>query len=143
MGVSPSLSPSQVCGFASTLSLGGYRSALGVDWESVEGNCFSDCIESCEDAWKVFTSTCQNNCFKDCASSESFADADYGGGGKALGVVDLKEDWVNQEKAFCKSFGDCGVKPNYIGGDSYNAWKDLFVGGNISIEDIPGANDHQ
>lgn len=141
LGVSPVLTPSQVCGFASAASVGGYHAGVISAWEAIEEKCFAKCITDCEDVLETFRSTCQQNCFNKCDPSESFENGGYGGG--ELGDVDLKEDWVNAEKGLCVSFGDCGVKPNYFGKDSYNAWKDLFVGDDINIDDIPGADSKQ
>jgi hypothetical protein len=145
LGVRPVLTPSQVCGFASANAAAGYTVGLFTNWRAVEEKCFAKCITDCEDWLEALKGTCQQACFaKDCKDSESFASTDYGGGGgKNLEMVDLNGTWVTGQQGLCKSFGDCGVKPNYFGGDSYNAWKDFFVGANISIENIPGANSHQ
>jgi hypothetical protein len=138
LGISPKISPTEVCGSANAYSIGGYFKRILTEWEAIKGECFGECIEECEE--KTLVKLCQKGCFKDCDSSESFEDqAD----GKSLGDVDLVKNWAKNQEDLCMALGDCGVKANYIEQDGYYSWKQLFIGDDISTSNIPGANSNK
>lgn len=142
LGVTPQLTTTQVCAFASTSVVAGYHSWVAGNWVSIEGNCFQQCISNC--SANIAKSVCEEDCFSGllgghiCPRSEAFLD--YGGAFSSildLGNVSLNSTWAIGRENLSISLGDCGVKANYIGEPGYHAWRDLFVGDNITIESIP------
>ncbi len=139
LGVSPQITPTDVCSGASVSSVAGYRKGVLSNWEAKDGKCFGECVKDCEGA--LLVPECQQICFNKCPASESFMDKS--GSGLLAGIVDLNNDWATNLEGFCVSLGDCGVKANYIQKNSYYSWKELFIGDNISKTSIPNADSYQ
>ena len=141
LGITPQINPTQVCSAGSISSVAGYHKSVVSDWLALDGKCFGKCIKECETS--IVKPECQENCFSKCPDSESFMDMKGDALGLGVGNVDLKETWANNQEGLCISLGDCGVKGNYIGEDSYYSWKELFIGDNITKSNIPGADSYK
>ncbi len=140
-GNSPEFTPAYVCIAGSVSSAVGYHKRLASDWKAKDYRCVGECIEKCSD-WVIGKPECQETCFWDCPASESFLDME-GSGQLGVGEVDLNLDWTENREELCVSLGDCGVKANYVGGDSYYSWKELFIGDNITKTNIFEADEYQ
>ena len=138
------ITPTEVCTAGSVSSSAGYHKAVyDLSWWAREGKCFAKCIEGCSTN-VVGKPECEQLCFDKCPASESFLNKVKEGVG--LNVVDLNPGWATSQENFCVAMGDCGVKANYIDGNSYYSWKELFMGipeGNVSKSSIPGANNYK
>ena len=138
-GIQSSITPNQVCGYASTMSTAGYRQQFG-PWKAWEGSCFVKCVESCKDS--LIKDICEDPCIKSkCGMSESFKNTE--GVMQKLGDVKLEEDWISNKEGLCSAMGDCGVKADYEKGDGYSSWKELFLGEKIDKTSIPNGDSHQ
>ncbi len=141
LGNSPQIIPTEVCMRGSGGSAAGYHKRLASEWKAKDYRCVEACIEKCSD-WVVGKPECQETCFWGCPASESFLDMSASGE-LGVGEVDLNQDWTENREGLCVSLGDCGVKANYIGADSYYSWKELFIGDNVTKTNIFGADNYQ
>ena len=140
LGNSPQIIPTEVCMRGSVSSAVGYHTKISGKWAAKDGKCFGECVDECADG--LFIPECQQICFDKCPASESFLDMDASGK-LSVGNVDLNQDWTENQEGLCVSLGDCGVKANYIGADSYYSWKELFIGDNVTKTNIFGADNYQ
>lgn len=132
LGVEEQISPIQVCNIGTISSLTGYRELTALSkWRAYEGVCFKKCVEECEGS--LTKMICEEKCFHECESSDSLNDQTNAG---KLGNVTIKEDWALNKQELCSSLGDCGVKADYMNGNGYFSWKDLFLGDGINKDSI-------
>ena len=135
-GEETEVTPAYVCSAGSISALAGYSTNIVAKWNAKEYSCFAKCIEdySLKERQKI--------CFALCPDSEAFIDMPRSGE-LGVGYVNLSSTWTEEREGLCISLGDCGVKANYLGRDSYYSWKELFIGDNITKASIFEADNYQ
>ena len=129
-GESTDKTPMSMCKLASVVCYVRYTKEIelgivGTNWRVTPSDA---CVQMCEDAedWS------DNKCFKECTPVclDDFDGED----------ADVARSWALGYQNLCTSLGDCGVSANYLGGEGYNDWKDLFTGKGIDWTTLPNGD---
>jgi len=122
--------PISICNFASIVCFVPYTQEVAyiTTWRAGASD---ECVAACKEIESWSSAKCYEACTPVCFDDTL---------GSKNANATINASWATSWQNLCVSLGDCGISSNYLGGEGYNKWKDLFLGDKIDWTTLPNAD---